>query len=158
MVESGSVSSKRFSARREDTRSNWLVFVLVSKCRFNVFGRQSTIDACAEGFKQLEEIGFKIGKIGFGGTHVHVAMDVPKKYSVQIAIGMLKSRAAQNIFDKKPNFRKRYPRDEFWSRYEHHESFGKDTDSVNRYIENQVRRHGVRVIDDGQKSLTNFLS
>ena len=136
MVESGSVSSKRFSARREDTRSNWLVFVLVSKCRFNVFGKQSTIDACAEGFKQLEEFGFKIGKIGFGGTHVHVAMDAPKKYSVQNAIGMLKSRAAQNIFDKKPDFRKRYPRDEFWSRYEHHESFGKDTDSVNRYIDN----------------------
>ena len=101
-----------------------------------MFGKQSTIDACVEGFKQLEEFGFKIGKIGFGGTHVHVAMDVPKKYSVQIAIGMLKSRAAQNIFDKKPNFRKRYPRNEFWSRYEHHESFGKDTDSVNRYIDN----------------------
>ena len=72
MVESGSVSSKRFSARREDTRSNWLVFVLVSNCRFNVFWKQSTIDACTEGFKQLEEFGFKIGKIGFGGTHAHV--------------------------------------------------------------------------------------
>ena len=83
MVEFGSVSSKRFSAR-VDTRNNWLVCVLVSKCRFNVFGKQITIDACAEGFKQLEEFGFKIGKIGFGGTHVHVAMDVPKKYSVQI--------------------------------------------------------------------------
>ena len=89
MVESGSVSSKRFSARREDTRRNWLVFVLVSKCRFNVFGKQITIDACAEGFKQLEEFGFKIGKIGFGGNHVHLTVDVPKRYSVKDAIGMV---------------------------------------------------------------------
>ena len=44
MVEFGSVSSKRFSTR-VDTRNNWLVCVLVSKCRFNVFRKQSTIDA-----------------------------------------------------------------------------------------------------------------
>ena len=88
MVEFGSVSSKRFSTR-VDTRNNWLVCVLVSKCRFNVFGKQITIDACAEGFKQLEEFGFKIGKIGFGGNHVHLTVDVPKRYSVKDAIGMV---------------------------------------------------------------------
>ena len=154
----GSQSSKRFSTGRQDTRNNWLVFVLVSKCRFNVFRKQSTIDACTEGFKQLEQFGFKIGKIGYGGNHVHITVDVPKRYPVKDAIGMLKSWSAQNVFDKKPNFRKRYPRNEFWSKYEHHESFGKDAEHVNRYVESQAKHHGVKVIDDRQKSLTNFLS
>jgi REP element-mobilizing transposase RayT len=153
----GSVSSKRSSAK-QDTRNNWLVFVLVSKYRFNVFGKQSTIDACTQGFKNLERFGFKIGKIGFGGNHLHITVNVPKRYSVKDAIGMLKSFSAQNIFDKKPNFRKRYPRNQFWSGYEHHESFGKDTEHVNNYVENQAKHHGVQVMDDTQKSVTSFFS
>ncbi|MFH0836995.1 MAG: IS200/IS605 family transposase [Candidatus Aenigmatarchaeota archaeon] len=158
MKEFGSVSSKRFITGRQDTRNNWIVVVLVSKYRFNVFGKQSTIDACTEGLGELENFGFKIGKLGYGGTHLHITVDVPKKYSVQDTIGMLKSHSAQNIFTKKPNFRKRYPRNEFWSGYEYHESFGKDKESVDRYIENQAKHHEVKVIDDTQKSLVNFLS
>ena len=109
-----------------------------------------TIDACAEGFKQPEEFGFKIGKIGFGGTHAHAAMDAPKKYSVQIAIGMLKSRAAQNIFDKKSNFRKRYPRKWTFSEsplmlqiksilyLQQEMNFGQNMNTMNRLAKTQI--------------------
>ena len=37
-----------------DTRNNWITFMFVSKKRRKVFGKQSTINACTNGFKELE--------------------------------------------------------------------------------------------------------
>ena len=53
------------------------------------------------------------------------------------------------IFEKHPNFRKRYPRGSFWSGYEHHESTGrKDMDEADEYILSQKENHKVKVITD----------
>ncbi len=70
---------------------------------------------------------------------------------------MLKSRSSQRIFEKHPNFRKRYPRGSFWSGYEHHESTGrKDLIASEDYIRSQQVHHQVQVIDDRQKRLSSF--
>jgi len=61
-------------------------------------------------------------QIGYGGNRVHFTVNVPKKYSISVAITMLKSSSSRRIFEEHPNFRKRYPNGIFWSRYEHHES------------------------------------
>ena len=95
MALEGSVSYKKVSG---DTRNNWLQFMFVTHKRYNCFRKQSTINSCTSGFKELEAFGFQFGTIGFGGTHVHFDVNVPKKYSVMVAEIMLKSRSAKRIF------------------------------------------------------------
>lgn len=143
--------------RRLDTRNNWMTFQFLPKCRYKCFRRQSVIDTCIAGFKEIEQYGFDFGVMGFPVDHVHLSINVPKKYSVQDTIIMLKDHSAKRIFAEHPNFRKRYPRGSFWSQYEHHESAGrKDKKDAEDYIRNQLKHHNVQIIDDRQQKLSNF--
>src|SRR3990167_7600291 len=144
MTEISSVSSKK----KQDTRSNWIMFMFVSKCRKNVFRKQSSINACKAGFLELERFGFEFAAFGFAGTHVHLAVNVPEKYSIVTAKGMLKSWSAKRIFKEKPNFEKLYPKRTFWSRYEHHQGFGADEAKAIAYIKSQPQHHNIQIIED----------
>jgi len=143
-----SYEAKNLSERKKDTRSNWMMFMFVSKCRYNVFRKRSTIKACEAGFRELERFGFEFGAFGFAGTHVHLAVDVPEKYSLRNAKTMLKAWSARNVFREKPNFRKLYPRGSFWSGYEHHQGFGADAAKALAYINSQPQHHNVKVVED----------
>ena len=102
----------------------------------------------------LERFGFEFGEFGFAGVHVHFQVNIPKRYSVEDAEIMLKSRSAKKMFEVHSGFRKRYPRGGFWSGYEHHESTGRiDLDESTDYCRSQQNRHGVKVIDDRQQQL-----
>ena len=148
---------KGFGRATRDTRNNWLQYMFVTHKRYNCFRKQSTINSCTSGFKELEAFGFEFGEIGFGGTHVHFDANVPKKYSVMVAEIMLKSRSAKRIFAEHPGFRKRYPDGRFWSGYEHHQSTGlQDIDESAEYIRNQSAHHGIEVVDDTQMKLAAF--
>ena len=137
-----------------DTRNNWITFMFVTKCRYNCFLKQSHIDTCSDALREFESLGFKFGILGFGGNHVHFDVAVPKKYSVEVAEIMLKSRSSKRMFEKHPNFRKRYPRGSFWSGYEHHEATGnKDRNASEAYIRSQAEHHNIKVIDDAQQKL-----
>lgn len=142
--------------RKPDTRNNWIVFQFVPKCRYKCFRRQSVIDTCSAGFKELEAFGFEFGEMQFPLDHCHLAVNVPKHYSVSVAITMLKSRSARRIFAEHPGFRKRYPRGSFWSQYEHHHSIGKDREAAENYIRNQLWHHNVVIIDDRQQRLSTL--
>jgi REP element-mobilizing transposase RayT len=142
---------------KTDTRNNWVTMMFVTKCRYKCFLKQSHIDTCVDAFKEFEALGFKFGEIGFGGNHTHFDVDVPKKYSILEAELMLKSRSSKRIFEKHPNFRKRYPRGSFWSGYEHHQSTGLVNKSeAEAYIRNQSEHHKIKVIDDRQQKLQTF--
>ena len=157
MAVENSESYKTFGRARRDTRNNWVTFMFVTKCRYNCFLKQSHIDTCTAAFHDLEAYGFEYGEIGFGGTHVHLRVNVPKNYSVTVAEIMLKSHAAARMFETHPGFRKRYPRGSFWSGYEHHESTGmKDYRAADTYIRNQATHHNITVIDDRQQKLSTF--
>jgi REP element-mobilizing transposase RayT len=143
--------------RRLDTRNNWMTLQFVTKCRYNCFKRQSVIDSCIAGLKRLEAFGFEFGTMEFPLNHCHISLNLPKRYSVQDAITMMKSWSAKQIFAEHPGFRKRYPRGSFWSQYEHHQSTGhKDKEAAENYIRNQLKHHNVKIIDDRQKRLTIF--
>ena len=112
---------------------------------------------CEAAFREFEHLGFEFGEVGFAGNHTHFRVNVPKKYSVTNAEIMLKSRSSKRIFEKHPNFRKRYPRGSFWSGYEHHESTGrKDMKAADEYIRNQQKHHCAKVINDTQKQIFCF--
>jgi hypothetical protein len=58
------------------------------------------------------------------------------------------------MFEQHPGFRKLYPRDNFWSGYEHYGSTGRiDLKKSTVYCRSQQKRHGVTVIDDRQQRL-----
>ena len=142
-----------------DTRNNWVTFMFPTKNRYNCFLKQSHIDTCTNALREFEYLGFEFGVIGFGGNHMHFDVDVPKKYSIMVAEIMLKSRSSKRMFEKHPGFRKRYPRGSFWSGYEHHESTGnKDRNASEIYIKNQTEHHNIKIINDRQKPLINFVS
>ncbi len=131
--------------------------MFVCKCRYNCLRKQSVMNDCEAAFREFEHCGFKFGPIGFGGNHTHFRVDVPKRYSIEVAEIMLKSRSSEKIFEKHPNFRKRYPRGSFWSGYEHHESTGvKDIVAADKYILSQEEHHAVEVIADVKKRYTSF--
>src|SRR3972149_1112576 len=158
MTDMNSGSYKVLSGtKRVDTRNNWIEFMFVAKCRYNVFRKQSVIDTCVDAFRELEALGFEFGPFGFGGTHVHFHADVPKRYSVQDAEIMLKSRSALRIFKRHAGFRKRYPRGAFWSGYEHHQSVGLERSTREKYIKNQAQHHDVEIMDDRQKNIQSFV-
>ena len=143
--------------RQTDTRNNWVVFQFLPKCRYKCFRRQTVIDSCTAGFKEIEKFGFEFGVMEFPIDHVHLSVNVPKKYSLLDAEIMLKDHSAKRIFAEHPGFRKRYPRGSFWAGYEHHESTGrKDREQAEDYIRNQLKHHNVKIIDDRQKPLAYF--
>ena len=140
-----------------DTRNSWSTVMFKCKYGYNCFMKQSHIDDCTAAFKELESCGLKFKEIGFGGNHVHFQVDYPKRYSIQQVEIMLKSRSSKRMFEKHPNFRKRYPSGSFWSGYEHHESTGfKDLVATGVYIKSQTVHHNVKVVDDTQSTLTSF--
>ena len=131
--------------------------MFVCKNRYNCFGKQSHIDTCMKAFKEFENSGFEFDEIGFGGTHVHILVNVPKQYSIMNAEIMLKSRSAKRIFEQHPGFRKRYPRGSFWSGYEHHQSSGMQNITQARgYIRDQQEHHNVKIIDDIQTRISAY--
>jgi REP element-mobilizing transposase RayT len=145
------------SPKKVDTRNNWVTMMFVTKCRYNCFRKQSHIDTCIAAFKELETLGFEFGEMGFGGTHVHFLVNIPKKYSVTDAEVILKSRSAMRIFAEHPGFRKRYPRGSFWSGYEHHQSTGMQSIfESTKYIKEQQEHHNIKIIDDTQTRLTAY--
>ena len=148
------VSSGCYKKLVHDTRNNWVTMEFNTKYRYNCFRKQSHIDTCIEGFRELERFGFEFGEFGFAGVHVHFQVNIPKRYSIQDAEIMLKSYSAKKMFKCHPGFYKRYPRGSFWSGYEHHESTGIiDLEISTAYCRSQQQRHGITVIDDRQKRL-----
>ncbi|MBN2422421.1 transposase [Candidatus Woesearchaeota archaeon] len=141
----------------KDTRNNWITMMFVCKCRYNCLRKQSVMNTCVAAFREFERNGFEFGPIGFGGNHTHFRVNIPKKYSIMNAEIMLKSRSSKRIFEKHPNFRKRYSGGSFWSGYEHHESTGKkDMNEADDYILSQEMHHEVKVINDVQKNIFSF--
>ncbi len=150
MDDVSSGSSKKVAG---DTRNNWVTLMFVTKNRYNCFRKQSHIDTCSQAFHDLERHGF--GELGFAEDHVHLQVNVPKRYSLQAAETMLKSHSAKRMFEVHPGFRKRYPRGGFWSGYEHHESTGLTSlDESSAYLRDQQHHHNVTIIDDRQRRLT----
>ena len=153
------VSSGCYKKLAHDTRNNWVTMMFTTKCRFNCFRKQSHIDTCIEGFRELERFGFEFGDFGFAGVHVHFPVNVPKQYSVEDAEIMLESHSSKKMFENPPGFRKRYPRGDLWSGYEHHESTGRiNPEESMAYCRDQQRHHGIIFINDRQQQLPNLTS
>ncbi len=150
-----SVSSGSSKKVAGDTRNNWVTMMFPTHKRYRNFRKQSHIDTCTQAFHDLERLGFEFGEFGFAETHVHLQVNVPKRYSIETAEIILKSYTSRRMFQAHPGFHKRYPRGGFWSGYEHHESTGLTSlDESSAYLRDQQRHHNMTIIDDRQQRLT----
>ena len=149
------VKSGGYKKPTKDTRNNWVTMMFVIHNGYMCFRKQSHMDTCLEALRECEQFGFEFGEFGFGGNHVHFQVNIPKRYSIQDAEIILKSRSAKRIFQRHPGFRKRYPRGGFWSGYEHHQSTGlTNLEESSRYLRDQQKHHHITVIGQQQLSLT----
>ncbi len=137
------VVSEAFETMPEG-RYNWQHLMLNAKCRYRVFKKQTTIDCLTRAFKEVEErFGFRIRHwgIGDGLNHVHMVVAVPPTFTMAQVIQIFKCYSASKIFAEHPNFRKRYPRGQFWSDYRYSGSVGPMTEpTVKNYIQRQDAR------------------
>lgn len=139
---------------RLDMRNSYHMFMFVSKCRYNIFGKQKTIDACVESCRSLEAHWFEFREMGFAGNHVHFLANVPKRYFVLDAEIVFKSRSSRNMFARYPASGSAI-RGSFWSGYEHHESIDRDMEQAAAYIRSQLEHHGFAA-SGVQKSVFDF--
>ena len=57
----------------------------------------------------------KIEELSVMSDHIHAVVGIPPTMSVSQAFHLLKGASLRELFKQKPNFRKRYPREHFWS-------------------------------------------
>lgn len=143
--------SETFENLKHEGRYNYQHMYFVSKKRYKVFKKEKTREVCRIAFyESAKRFGFEIREFGFGDdyAHVHIIVNIPSKFSVKQTIQIFKSHSSSMIFERIPNFLKRYPDKEFWSGWRYNGSTGPMTEQVvKKYIQKQ---------DITQKRMTEF--
>ena len=108
----------------------------VTKYRFRTLGKESHWKDCESAIRAAaERHGIKIVELGVMEDHVHVVAALPPTLCVSAAVGLLKGFSSHEMFDKHPNFRKRYWSGHFWGRGYFYRSVSNLTDDiVRRYV------------------------
>ena len=109
------------------------------KYRYNMLRKQENKNLCEE---ILEEVAkrhkIKIEELSVMPDHIHTLVGIPPTMSVSKALHLLKGASAHELFKRKPNFRKRYPKGHFWSPGKFYRSVGDaDLEAVTKYVQDQ---------------------
>ena len=109
------------------------------KYRYNMLRKQENKNLCED---ILEEVAkrhkIKIEELSVMPDHIHTLVGIPPTMSVSKALHLLKGASAHELFKRKPNFRKRYPRGHFWSPGKFYRSVGDaDLETVTKYVQDQ---------------------
>ena len=76
--------------------------------------------------------------------HAHMIVDCPRTISDAYLLQIIKGLSSYIFFRLCPNFRKRYPRGEFWNDGYFCVSCGSDFERALKYIENQEFHHSIK--------------
>ena len=109
------------------------------KYRYNMLRKQENKNLCEQILKNVaKRHKIKITELSVMPDHIHVMVSLPPTMSVSKAFHLLKGASAHELFKKKPNFRRRYPRGHFWSPGKFYRSVGDmDLETVTNYVANQ---------------------
>ena len=109
------------------------------KYRYNVLRKQENKNLCEEVLRVVSERHkIKIVELSVMSDHIHLVASIPKTMSVSRALNLLKGASSYELFRRKPNFRKRYPRGHFWSPGKFYRSCGDaDVETVKKYVQDQ---------------------
>jgi putative transposase len=109
------------------------------KYRYNMFRGQEHKNL----FEQiLKTIAFwhniTLIEIAIMPDHVHLVVSLPPTMSVSKALNLLKGASSRELFQQKPDFRKRYHRGHFWSPGKFYRTTGDaDLPTVINYVKEQ---------------------
>ena len=109
------------------------------KYRYNMLRKQENKNLCED---ILEEVAkrhkIKIEELSVMPDHIHTLVGIPPTMSVSKALHLLKGASAHELFKRKPNFRKRYPKGHFWSPGKFYRSVGDaNLETVTKYVQDQ---------------------
>jgi hypothetical protein len=94
-------SSKKIAG---GTHNNWVTMIFVTPNKYNCFRKQIYIDIYTQAFHDLERFGFEFSDFGFTMSHVNFLVNIPKRYSIQIAEITLKSYTVRKMLRSFWNF------------------------------------------------------
>jgi putative transposase len=81
--------------------------------------------------------GVKIEKIGFDKDHLHMLMEIPRKYDIASVIGKLKSQSGSQVRKKFKWLEKVFWKENIiWSPGYFVSSVGLDEETIKKYVEN----------------------
>ena len=149
------------ASETQDLRRNLYHLIFVPKCRFNMFRGPYAQKICQEAFKEVQDkYGVRIEELEFQKNHVHMMVHIPARLSVSFSVQLLKGVSARRLFEKIPNFKFRYPRGSFWSRFKYYGTVGPMTDKVVRKYIGAQDVHHERLVNPeaGQTQITTFFS
>ena len=70
--------------------------------------------------------------------HIHISIRIPSKEAVAAVMGYVKGKSALILFDRHPEWRKRFGRDRtFWARGYYVSTIGLNEEVIKKYIRNQ---------------------
>ena len=104
--------------------------------KLRIFCRVSIEEACKR--HKIELIILKILN-----EHAHMIVDCPRTMCDAMLMQIIKGLSSYILFRLCPDFRKRYPRGEFWNDGYFCASCGSDFEKALKYIENQELHHSL---------------
>ena len=109
------------------------------KYRYNMFKQEENKKLCEEILREVaERHNIKITEMSVMPDHIHTVVGLPPTMSVSKAFQLLKGASARELFRRKENFRKRYPKGHFWSLGKFYRSTGDaDAETVIQYVRDQ---------------------
>ena len=130
---------KRYRTSSHATYDIKYHFVWIPKYRFRVLDGaikekiQMTIARICEAM-DIEMIEGHVGK-----DHVHVCLSVPPKYSPAEVMKRIKGKTSEVIFEKFPEFKKRFWAQHLWGRGYFVSTVGVDEEIIRKYIRTQQK-------------------
>ena len=110
-------------------------YQMLRQDKFKTFCKVSIEEACKR--HKIEIVILKVLN-----EHSHMIVDCPRTISDTMLMQIIKGLSSYILFRLCPDFRKRYPRGEFWNDGYFCTSCGSDFEKALRYIENQELHHG----------------
>jgi len=109
-------------------------YAMMRKEKIKVFCKVAIEEACKK--HKIELVIIKILD-----EHAHLIVDCPRIMSIAKLMQIIKGLSSYILFRLCPDFRKRYPRGEFWNDGYFCASCGNDFEKALSYIKNQEKHH-----------------
>ncbi len=109
------------------------------KYRYNMLRKQENKNLCEQILRETaSRHKINITELSVLPDHIHLIVSLPPTMSVSKAFHLLKGASSYELFKRKPQFRKRYPRGHFWSPGKFYRTAGDmDLETVTNYVKNQ---------------------
>ena len=138
------VKQKQYKSYGSSVGNNLKTIQITTKYRYKMMRKEKLRKFCEVAIREackrhkIEIVILKVLE-----EHVHMIVDCPRTISDAKMMQLIKGFSAYILFRLAPNFRKRYPKGEFWNDGYFCSSCGSDFEKSLSYIENQEQHHSL---------------